>query len=151
MKRKLGRAAVDGGLAVLLLYLSFWFYEGGNYVAMLLVGQPGTLLMSGVLPASVVSAGQVSGLLVLAKPLQLFIVTGVALPIYLVLRRTGMKLCALASVGTLAVYLSSFYWELLTLVGFLPLALHELLFTLLSLGAVLLLTRKDPKLRALLW
>lgn len=143
------RGALDVCLSLLFLYLGVWLYELGNYLALLLSGAQVTFVLSGVLPAGVVAVGG-SSLPGVAKLLQVAVATGVLAPVYVVLRRS-LSFTPLALLTLMAIYLTSFYWEFLSLVGTLPLALHEGLFTLLSLGALVLLSRADSNLRGLLW
>ncbi len=142
---------LDFALLPVLLYLSLWIYELSNYVVMALSGYQGTLIVQGFLPAGFVAVGQGASPFILAKPLQVLMATGIVLPLYLGLRRTRMSLSLLASASIMAIYLSTFYWELLSLVGPLPLVLHEFLFTAVSLLALTIFTRADSRLKILIW
>ena len=144
------RTLFDFVLSPFLLYLSVWLYEGGNYLALLLGGQHVSLVMAGALPAGVVAIGQ-SALPGVAKVLQVAMTVGAVAPLYLLARRTALAFTFVALACVVAFYLSSFYWELLSLVGPLPLVLHEGVFALLSLGGLALFMKADPKLRGLLW
>ncbi len=142
---------LDVALLPVLLFLSVWIYELSNYAVMTLGGYQGTLIVQGVLPAGLVAVGQGSAPFVFAKPLQVLMATGLVLPLYLGLRRTRMHLSLLASASIMAIYLSSFYWELLSLVGPLPLPIHETLFTVISVLALTIFTRADSRLKMLIW
>ncbi len=141
---------LDLALLPVLFYLSVWIYELSNCAAMAVSGYQGTLVVQGVLPIGFVAVGQGSTF-TLAKPLQVLMATGFVLPLYLGLRRTRMHLSLLACASIMAIYLSSFYWELLSLVGPLPLPFHEILFTVLSVIALTIFTRAEPRLKMLIW
>ncbi len=142
---------LDFVLLPVLLYLSLWIYELSNYVVMAASGYQGSLIVQGVIPAGFVAVGQGSSPFILAKPLQVLMATGSVLPLYIGLRRTRFQLSLLASASILAIYLSSFYWELLSLVGPLPLLFHETLFTVITVTALTIFTRADSRLKMLIW
>lgn len=149
MNRTYAREALDFALAGCVLYLSVWLYEAGNYLALSLSGAQATLVMNGILPVGVVAVGG-SALPGMAKLLQVAVAMGVLVPAYAVLRRS-FSVTLLALITVMVTFLTSFYWEFLSLVGPLPLALHEAFFTLLSVGALVVFTRADSNLRGLLW
>jgi hypothetical protein len=145
------RGVADLLLSLLFLYASFWIYELSNYAAFSIVGLSATISLAGALPSGVASVSSAGQQLMLVKPIQVGLSCGAAGSIYYVARRSGATISSLAAAVSLSVFAASFYWEFLSLVGPLPLALHEGVYALLTLGGLAVMLRADPRLKGLVW
>lgn len=145
------RGVVDVCLSLLLFYLGVWLYELGNFMALALSGMTPSLNFAGALPLGVSAVFPGMSQLVFVKPLQVLLSSIAALSILYVVKGKGLLISQLTTLTLLSLYLASFYWEFLSLVGPLPLALHEVFYILLSMGALAFFTRADSNLRGLIW
>jgi hypothetical protein len=136
------RVLFDVAGAASVAYLSVWLYEFANWVSLSLVGVNATLVMVGVLPGGVLGVSTGSSVLALAKPVQVFLTLGVAGLCLAALRGRQLPATKFVLFCTASVSLASIYWELLSLLSFIPVAVHEGAFLGLSfctLGALLLM------------
>lgn len=145
------RTLLDISLSLALLYFSVWIYELCNYAAFYVVGASASLYFDGVLPVGVASISGAGAELLLVKPIQVALCCAAGGSIYYVARRARATASSLVAAALLSLFCASFYWEALSLVGPLPLALHEVTFSLLSLGGLFGLSRLDPSLKGLFW
>lgn len=145
MNRNHVQRILDCALAACVLYFSVWLYEVGNYLVLHLSGAHATIVLNGIFPAGVVAVGG-GPLPGTAKLFQVVFAMGVLVPAYVLLRR-GHSVSLIALLSVIVMYLTSFYWEFLSLVGPIPLVLHAMVYALLSLGALVALIRVDPRLK----
>jgi len=128
--------ALDLLLAVLVLYASFWVYEVGNYLSLMLSGANVALVISGILPVGTIAVSTSHSWMptAVAKLLQ---VAFSALPMLLVAHRarsTRFSLVEGAAICVIGLFGASFYWESLTLVSTLSLGVHEILYVAMAIA-----------------
>lgn len=122
------RVFVDVAASISALYLSVWLYEIGNWVSLTAAGTKASLAWGGVLPVGVFAVTQGGTDLLGAKLLQVGICVGVALAALFLLRRRGLRMATVTLGGLTGIYVSSIYWEVLSLTAFIPVALHETVY-----------------------
>jgi hypothetical protein len=118
--------------AASIVYLSVWLYELANWLSLTMVGVNPTLVMAGLLPGGVMWVTSNSSALSLAKPLQTVILIGATGIIFACLRRRQLPATRFVLLCTASIYSASVYWELLSMLSFIPLILHEAAFLALS-------------------
>ena len=107
--------------------IALWLYEGSNWIAVAAQGNGVSLSMSGWFPLGVSSASP-GGLSPLTKALQVLMSTGLLLGAGAIISRARLFFAGSLVVAFVAVYIASAYWEMLSLLASLPLALHEGIF-----------------------
>src|SRR3989442_11017390 len=117
---------IDLGLAVVLLYVSFWDYELSNLLAYSLAGLSPTISIAGFFPAGI-SAVVGQGTL-LVKIFQVLIACTVPIAVLLAARVARLPAVAVASITILSIFIASFYWEFLSSASSASLDLHTIAF-----------------------
>ena len=140
------RVLADAAACSATLFFSFWLYEAGNWVVLTAEGAKATLVWNGFLPAGVFTVTQGGGDLLGAKLLQIGICGGVTLAALRVMRSRELQMTTISLGALTGVYFSSFYWEILSFVGTIPLVIHEAIFAGISVttGAVVLKALVGP-------
>jgi hypothetical protein len=118
--------------AASIVYLSVWLYELANWLSLIIVGVNPTLVMAGLLPGGVMGVTSNSSVLALAKPLQTVISISAIGIIFACLRKRQLPATRFAVLCAASIYSASVYWELLSMLSFIPLMLHEAAFLALS-------------------
>jgi hypothetical protein len=108
-------------------FLAVWLYEVSNLIVLAGQGYGVSLSMAGWLPLGVagVSSGGIS---LLTKGLQIIVAVGLILPLGFVFSRSRLLVAETFVVSTVGIYLASAYWELLSILTVVPVALHTGLF-----------------------
>jgi hypothetical protein len=121
---------VDLSLSVVVLYASFWIYEFGNYVSLMLTSANVSLATWGVLPVGTVALFTGHSMMPtwLAKVLQVILSASLMLLIARRARASRFELLEGATICILSIFLASVYWESLTEVSVLSYGAHELLY-----------------------
>jgi len=121
-------------MAASVPFLAVWLYEGCNAAVLVMQGCSVSLSMAGWLPAGVsgVSSATLSPL---TKILQMALSTGLLLPLWAFLSRKRFVVAEAAVISTLAIYLASGYWEMLSTLPGVSLGLHTAIF-MAGAGAV---------------
>ncbi|MDA4118808.1 MAG: hypothetical protein OK455_10765 [Thaumarchaeota archaeon] len=117
-------------LAVLVLYASFWVYEIGNYLSLMLSGGNAALDVSGILPVgtTAVSTSHTWMPTALAKMIQVAFSVSLMLLVARRARRMHFSVLEGAAICVISLFGASLYWESLTLVSMLSLEAHEILY-----------------------
>ncbi|MDA4127877.1 MAG: hypothetical protein OK422_00195 [Thaumarchaeota archaeon] len=131
-----GRNLVDALLAAAVVYLSLWVYEVANWLSLTLAGVNASIVMGGWLPAGVLGVSTNSSLLAIAKPLQVFLSLSLAGFGFAVFRKHKLPVTRFVLLCTMSVYLASVYWELLSVLSFIPVTFHEGVFFALSFATL---------------
>ena len=141
-----GRVLADAAACAATFFFSFWLYVMGNWVGLTAEGAKASFVWNGLLPAGVFAVTQGGGDLLGAKLLQMGICLGVTLTALGVMRSRELQMTTISLGGLTGVYISSFYWEILSSVGTIPLPVHEAIFAGFSLatGAVVLKALGGP-------
>ncbi len=130
---------LDAAGSVAILYASIWIYELSNYLALSLSGAHAFLVMQGSIPVGVMAASNGGNFLV--KPTQVLISTSILLAILLTMKGRRSPLSRLTTIGMASVFVASFYWEALDLLGVVPVAVHEAIFVTLICCIMYILSR----------
>jgi hypothetical protein len=115
--------------------VTVWAYEVSNLIVLVAQGATATLSLAGWIPLGVAAVSQV-GLSPLTKLIQIVLATGMLLPIWAVLSRARLFVAKTFILAGVAIYLASAYWETLSLLTMIPMALHESLF-IAGTGAIM--------------
>ncbi len=121
----------DVASAVLLLYGAIWIYELSNYAVLAMVGSEVSLSLQGIFPAAVSGVVANGSYLAVAKPFQVLLAMLGLGPVALLLKRHTLPFTEVAVVSCFSVFLASFYWEFLSLIGPLSQTLHMTIFSIL--------------------
>jgi hypothetical protein len=105
---------LDMSLAGLVLYLGVWVYELANWASLNLFGYQSTVAVSGFFPVGVLGVSTIQGDLILAKPLQIAMSVGAALPLLLLLRNSNLPATKFTIMGIMSTYCTSAFWEILS-------------------------------------
>jgi hypothetical protein len=132
---------VDVVSSVTALYLSVWMYEIGNWVSLTISGARATILMVGILPRGVVGLPAGGTDFGCVKLIQIIICVEAAFVALMLVRRGNLPFTRVTIVSIVGIYITSAYWEMLSLTAFVPILLHESIYIGLSLvTSVVLLT-----------
>jgi hypothetical protein len=135
--------AADLAVSALMPILALWIYEVSNLVVLVIQGAGVSLSMVGWIPIGV-SGVTHGGLSPLTKVLQVIMAAGLLLPLGAFFSRERLLVAETFAVSTIGVYLASSYWEALSLLTVVPLAVHALVFIAgTSALAIVLLTRSE--------
>ena len=122
------RAFADVGLAIVLLYLSFWIYEAANFVALSLWGAQASISMNGIFPAGTASITTFSTWSPAAKVIQTALSGLAIIPVAFGAKKTRFLITEISAICVLSVFMSSFYWEALTLIPEISYPIHVSVF-----------------------
>lgn len=125
-------ALIDIVTSAVALYLSVWVYEIGNWVSLTISGAKATILMAGALPEGVVGLSTNGMDFGSAKLLQVILCSALAFSALLLLRRRKLPLARITIISIMSLYITSMYWEILSLTTFVPILLHEAIYVCLS-------------------
>ncbi len=131
----------DLAVGITALYLSVWLYEASNWISLTAAGGKAIFLWSGILPAGVASVTTGGSDFAIAKLLQVGICVALALPTFMTVRRRGLPFASVTLASIVGLYITSVYWEMLSLASLMPVGLHELSYVALSIGATAVLMR----------
>jgi len=132
---------VDLTVSVLVPFLALWVYEISNLIALASQGDGVSLTLSGLIPLGVAGVSQ-GALSPLTKILQIAMATGLILPFGIIFSKKGLIIAETVILSTLGVYLASSYWEMLSLLTEVPMALHTGIFIAGTCAVVLVLARE---------
>lgn len=116
-----------------MLYFSVWVYEIANWVSLTVSGARAEILMAGILPSGVVGLPAGGTEFGGAKVLQIAICVGAAFVALILTRISDLPLTRVTIVSIASIYITSAYWEMLSLTAFVPILLHESIYIGLSL------------------
>lgn len=136
---------LDIFLSVTAVYFSVWLYEIGNWVSIAAVGASPSLAWSGILPIGVMAYSSNSGGLLDAKLLQVGISVATIFALWILTNKWGFPITGVTLACSMAIYLSSFYWEMLSVTSFVPMYLHETTYAVLCFGAAFGLVKALPR------
>ncbi len=122
------RVVADVGLAVTLLYLSFWTYETANFLVLSLSGMQASISTNGIFPTGTAALSNAPTWSPLAKVLQTAISGLAALSVVYVARKRNLLVTEISAICLLSVFLSSFYWEALALIPYISYPIHVSVF-----------------------
>ena len=118
----------DGMLAIVLLYLSFWIYETANFVVLSLWGVQASISMNGIFPAGTASLSNTSTWNPSAKVVQTALCGLATISVAYASKRSRFLITEISAICVLSVFLSSFYWEALTLIPRISYPIHISVF-----------------------
>jgi hypothetical protein len=130
---------IDVITSILALYLSVWVYEIGNWVSLTVSGAKATILMAGILPGGVVGIPAGGTDFGGAKVLQIAICVGAAFVALMLIRMGDLPLTRVTIISIASLYITSTYWEMLSLTAFVPILLHESIYVGLSVATSMVL------------
>jgi hypothetical protein len=119
--------ASDLAVSALVPFLALWIYEISNLVVLVTQGARVSLSVAGWIPLGVSGVSQ-GGLSPLTKVLQVVMATGLLLPLGTLFSREKLLIARTIVVSSVGVYLASGYWEILSLLTVVPMAVHTLVF-----------------------
>lgn len=125
-------ALMDLVASAVSLYLSVWVYEIGNWVSLTTSGAKATVLIAGALPEGAVGLSTDGMDFGSAKLLQVILCSALAFSALLLLRRCKLPLTKVTIICIVSLYVTSIYWEILSLTTFVPILLHEAIYVCLS-------------------
>jgi hypothetical protein len=131
----------DAAAGLSVLYLSVWLYEIGNWVSLTAAGARASFLWSGILPSGVIGTSSVASAFPEAKLLQVFICVSVTLTACVAARRKALPITSFTLAAVTSMYISSLYWEMLSLTSYVPMILHEAIYIVLTLAVTFGLLR----------
>jgi hypothetical protein len=140
---------VDLAASTAVLFGAVWIYEISNWISLGLQGYPASISIAGALPLGVVSVSPV-GPSPLTKGLQVAIAVGLLLPALIGFARARLLVAEAFVLSTAGVYLASFYWEMLSVLTVLPIAVHTGIFLAGTCSVSILLARGSDRLRHIL-
>ena len=123
-----GRAVADVAGSVAAVFLSVWLYEIGNWVSLTAAGAKVSFAWGGVLPVGVFAVTDGGSGFLGAKLLQVGMIVSVTLAALILLRNREFRLTSMTLGGLLGIYVSSVYWEVLSLNAYVPIALNETIY-----------------------
>jgi hypothetical protein len=138
---------VDLAVSASLPLLAVWLYEVSNYIVLAAQGNSVSLSTSGWIPLGV-SDVSLGGISPFTKAAQVVVAVGLLLPLGTLMSRARLFLARTMVVSFLAVYLASTYWEMLSLLTFLPMAAHAGFF-IAGAGAISIVLLSSPGQRVL--
>jgi hypothetical protein len=121
------RLVADLIVSAFVPFLAIWLYEMTNWMVLALQGYGVSLSMAGWIPLGV-SAVTSSGPSLLTKVAQLAVAIGLLLPLKKLFSSARLPLAEALIVSSVGIYLASTYWEMLSLLAVLPLAIHVGIF-----------------------
>lgn len=95
-------------------------------------------------------AGEASYPFALIKPIQIMLSIMFLYPVYIYCKRKELSISSYSSATILAAFLASSYWESLSLIAYLGLTTHLILFSALTLASLLIITNSGSLRLALL-
>ena len=110
-------------VSALIPYLALWLYEASNWVTLAAQGYSVSFTMAGLLPLGVVGVST-GGPLPATKVIQLVLAIGPLACSAMLLSRANLRIAEAFAVSFIAVYFASAYWEMLSLLVVLPMAVH---------------------------
>jgi len=126
-----------------VLLLAIWAYEISNLIVLAVQGVSVSLAMAGWIPIGVGGVSQ-GGVSPLTKVLQIALATGLLVPAWALFSKARLVVAETFVLSTLAIYLASAYWEMLSLLTILPMAVHESLFVAGTGVITIVLLRELP-------
>jgi hypothetical protein len=118
---------VDLIAAALVPFLTIWLYEIANWVVLAVQGARVSLSTVGWLPLGV--AGVTSGgLSPLTKVFQIALAVGLLLPLWKLFSKARLWIADAFIISSVGIFLASAYWEMLSILTVLPMAIHTGIF-----------------------
>jgi hypothetical protein len=115
--------AMDLALAAMVPFLSVWFYEISNLIVLAEQGYSVAISMFGLLPLGV--AGVSTGVLSPAtKVIQVVLALVPLLVLAKLFSKADLRIAEAFAISFVGVYFASMYWEMLSLLTTLPMAVH---------------------------
>lgn len=139
---------IDVVTSIIALYLSVWLYEIGNWVSLTVSGARATILMVGILPGGVVGLPAGATDFGSTKVLQIAICVGAAFVALMLIRMGDLPLTRVTIVSIAGIYITSAYWEMLSLTAFIPILVHESIYIGLSVVTSVVLMAAASRLRS---
>jgi hypothetical protein len=109
-----------------------------------------SFMWAGFLPAGVAAVTSEGASLGGAKIIQIMLCTAPTLIAFAGAGRRGLGLTRITLRGLLGIYVTSAYWEMLSLTSYVPMMLHETVYIGLSIAAALALPRSISRLSGML-
>jgi hypothetical protein len=145
------RLLADLVVASFVPFLGIWLYEIGNWFALGIQGYDVSLSTAGWIPlgVSAVTSGMASPL---TKGIQVVAAVGALMILRTLLSRSRLMIAEALVLSTMGIFLASVYWEMLSLLTFIPMAIHVGVFLFGTCGSILILLEhselgKPPTLR----
>jgi hypothetical protein len=117
------RRTLDILASALVIFLSVWVYEISNAIVLAAQGFSISFNVAGPVPLGVAGSSWVT-LSPWTKLLQIAIAIGLLLPIGVVFTKKRLHFAVALLISTIAIYAASAYWEMLSSLTVIPLAIH---------------------------
>jgi len=128
------RVAVDLVVSAAVPFIAIWLYEWANWIAMAGQGYSATLTVSGWLPSGV-AAVSTGGISPLTKSFQVVLAISFLVPFGALFGRAKLFVSKTLVISMAGVFVASSYWELLSVVNTVPMAVHTTIFVV-SAGTI---------------
>ena len=133
--------ATDLAASALVPLVTIWVYEISNVAVLAAQGAQVTLSTAGLLPLGVAGIVQ-SGLSPLTKVFQVVLAVGAILPLVVAFSRSKLLIAETFVLSSLGVYVASIYWEMLSLLTTVPIAVHTTIFISGTSGLTVVILKK---------
>jgi hypothetical protein len=114
---------------VILPLLAIWLYEVSNMIVLMVQGVGVSLTTAGWVPVGVAGVSQAT-LSPLTKVAQVLLSAGLLSPLYVLFARARFLVAKSFLLATIAIFVASTYWELLSQIPYVPMTLHVGVFVM---------------------
>jgi hypothetical protein len=114
---------VDLAVAAVVPLLTVWLYEFSNLAVLAAEGEQVSMTVEGWIPLGVAGVS-VNALSPLTKLAQVLLATGLLIPLTVLVSRARLALARALILAMAGAFLASTYWELLSQLSMIPMAVH---------------------------
>lgn len=135
------KLALEIAVVAILPFLAVWLYEISNVIALSIQGENVSLTVAGWIPVGVAGVSQ-GTLSPVTKVVQVLLSTALLLPLFVLFSRSRFLIAKSFLVTMAGTFIASTYWELLSQLTVVPMAVHIGIFLTGTVAVSFLLLRE---------